>query len=126
MNIILKHGLPFIKIELVQGNKNKLLSNVLVDTGSASTLISADTALDLGLGPSPEDKIYTIRGVGGTEFVYEKKLDKINLNEITLSEFSVQIGAIDYGFDIDGILGMDFLIQGKVVIDTYNLYISNS
>ena len=30
--------------------------------------------MNLGLGPSPEDKIYTISGVGGNEFVYEKIL----------------------------------------------------
>ncbi|WP_241078431.1 retropepsin-like aspartic protease [Natranaerofaba carboxydovora] len=102
------------------------MSNVLVDTGAASTLLSADVAMNLGLGPNPEDKIYTISGVGGNEFVYEKKIEEIKLCNLILTEFLVQIGAMDYGLEIDGILGMDYLIQSKSVIDTYNLYISSS
>lgn len=87
MNIKLKYGLPFVKVELKQGEINKLLYNVLVDTGSASTLLSADVAMNLGLGPSPQDKIYTIRGVGGNEFVYEKKIEEIKLGNLILTEF---------------------------------------
>ena len=34
-----------------------------------------------------------------------------------LADFDVEIGEMDYGFDIDGILGMDFLTMSGAVID---------
>jgi hypothetical protein len=37
--------------------------------------------------------------------------------------FTIQIGAMDYGFHIQGILGMDFLLQAGTVIDLKDLEI---
>jgi len=49
--------------------------------------------------------------------VYRKSLQKIIIGEFCISNFSVEIGAMDYGFDINGIIGMDFLIKSKCVVD---------
>lgn len=121
MNLKLKYGLPFTDIVLT--HKGKLLSfdNFLIDTGSASTIIAAEIALDLGLGPEPLDVIKKIRGIGGTEYVYEKHIDRIQLGTKKLTHFKVQIGDMDYGFDIKGIIGMDYLIKSKTIIDLENL-----
>ena len=35
--------------------------------------------------------------------------------------FEVEIGGMDYGFEIDGILGMDFLMRARAVLDLGNL-----
>jgi hypothetical protein len=43
------------------------VSNVLIDTGSATTLLSAEVALVLGLDPELTDTIQTMRGIGGKE-----------------------------------------------------------
>ena len=67
------------------------------------------------------DAIRRIRGVGGTEYVYEKHIDRIQLGTKKLNNFRIQIGDMDYGFDIDGILGMDYLVKSKVVIDLENM-----
>lgn len=126
MKISLNDNLPFVKLKLKHDNNTKILSNVLIDTGSASTLISADIALELGLKPGRDDKIYTIKGVGGVEFVYEKSVQEINLDCMTINDFVIQIGAMEYGFDIEGILGMDFLIHTNAIIDIgeLNLYLN--
>lgn len=118
MNIRIVDGLPFVDVKLVHGQNQANLSNVLIDTGSASTLFPADTAIELGLGPSPEDKIYTVHGVGGSEYVFEKYIDKVELGEICVENLRIQVGAMDYGFEINGIIGMDFLMQKRVIIDT--------
>lgn len=117
MNINIKNGLPFVESELMHEDIIVKLENVLLDTGSASTIISTDIAIDLGLGPSPEDELFRIRGVGGSEYVYEKSIEGIKLGTTVVSNLKVDIGAMNYGFDIDVILGMNFLISSGLIID---------
>jgi hypothetical protein len=40
-----------------------------------------------------------------------------------LNGFEVEIGGMDYGFEINGILGMDFLTQAGAVLDLSDLTI---
>jgi len=67
--------------------------------------------------------VHRIRGVGGTEFVFTKRVDNLAVGELRVSNFQVEIGAMDYGFDIDGIIGMDFPIQVGAIIDLSKLEI---
>ena len=117
MNIELRDGLPFVKLDLTHKDKTLNVKNVLVDTGSASTIISTDIAINLELGPSPDDELFRIRGVGGSEYVYEKNIEKIKLETATIINLKVDLGAMDYGFEIDAIIGMNFLISAKLIID---------
>ncbi len=34
-----------------------------------------------------------------------------------MADFQVEIGAMDYGFEMDGIIGLDFLLRAKMKID---------
>jgi hypothetical protein len=79
MKLKLKYGLPFTNVLLTHKGRALSLDKFLLDTGSASTVIAAEIAVELGLGPEPLDVIRKIRGVGGTEYVYEKNIDKIQL-----------------------------------------------
>lgn len=88
-----------------------------MDTGSASKKLSADVAEQVHISPSPDDKLYFIRGVGGQEVVYARKIDGIGIGEIQLAGFEIEIGGMDYGFPIRGILGMDFLRATAARID---------
>lgn len=119
MKLDFNYGLPFIEIALTNGDKNIKLSKVLIDTGSASTIISTEIAIDLGLGPRPDDELNLVRGVGGVEAVYEKQVEKIHFDAVILSNFKIDIGAMQYGFEIDAIIGMDVLEQAKVIINFY-------
>lgn len=121
MKLKLKYGLPFTNAVLTHRGKSLSFDNFLIDTGSASTIIAAEIAVELGLGPEPLDVIRKIHGVGGTEYVYEKHIDRIQLDTKKLTQFKIQIGDMDYGFDINGILGMDYLMRAKVVIDLENM-----
>ncbi len=73
--------------------------------------------------PSPEDLLFTIRGVGGTEVVFARKIDRLRLGEQNVSDFDVEIGGMDYGFEINGILGMDFLRRAGAIINLRELRI---
>ena len=121
MNLTLKYGLPFTNVVLTHKGRSISFDNFLIDTGSASTIIAAEIAVELGLGPEPLDVIRKIRGVGGIEYVYEKQIDRIQLGTKKMTHFRIQIGDMDYGFNINGILGMDYLMKSQVLIDLENM-----
>lgn len=123
MNIRLRDGLPFTEIELIHEDRKKTLKNVLVDTGSASTIITTEIAIELGLGPDPEDELIRIRGVGGSEYVYEKNIGEIRLGSTIIANLNIDVGAMNYGFEIDAILGMNFLTSAKLIIDMHKMAI---
>lgn len=105
MRIHLQHGFPFVSIKIVFKGYELRMDNVLLDTGSANTLFNADLVRDIGVVPEGSDAVDTIRGVGGIEYVYTKILDAIHFGNFSIEEFQVEIGSMDYGMDIDGIIG---------------------
>lgn len=111
-----KYGLPFCKVEIIH-NKRLILNNVLIDTGSGDTLFKMDRVEEIDISIDMNDSIETIHGVGGSEFVYKKIIDEIRLENSHSRNVKVEIGIMDYGFDIDGIIGIDFLKQIGVIID---------
>lgn len=123
MKIRLENGLPFIEATIEQNGATLALKKVLLDTGSAGCIFSADRLLEIGLAYEPSDKVHRIRGVGGAEFVFIKTIDRLSPGEIRVDDFQIEAGAMDYGFEIDGILGMDFLKRVGAIIDLANLEI---
>ena len=100
------------------------VTDVVVDTGSATTLLSADSLAAIGIVPDPHDVLYTIRGVGGIEAVFSRKVDRLLLGTRAVPDFEIEVGGMDYGFSINGILGMDFLLHTGAVIDLRALQIT--
>lgn len=117
MKIHLRDGLPLISVTLQYRHEQMALNDVLLDTGSASSVFSADRLLTIGLIYEPEDTVHRIRGVGGSEFVFSKQLDRLSLDDLVLEDCRIEIGAMEYGVQLDGILGMDFLAPVGAVID---------
>lgn len=117
INLELKYGIPFVTVKLINNGNEISVKNVLIDTGAGSSIISSDIAIEIGLVPGPNDVINRVRGVGGYEYVYEKLIDAIKIGDKEVSHFVIEVGEMDYGFDIDGILGTDFLIASKANVD---------
>ena len=123
MKIDIQYGLPFVRLEVkFRGNK-VILDKVLLDTGSAGTIFNANVVDEIGVAPEENDIVDTIRGVGGVEYVYVKNFDAILCGDICQEDFQVEIGNMDYGMDIDGILGFDFISASKLVIDSKELLV---
>lgn len=122
----LKYGLPFCSIKLIYKNKEITLDNILLDTGSGGTVLKMDKVEEIGITIEENDIIEAISGVGGSEFVYKKYVDSISIGDLTLDNFKVEIGVMDYGFDINGIVGVDFLKSVKAVIDLDKMIITRS
>ncbi|MFN2235967.1 MAG: retropepsin-like aspartic protease, partial [Anaerolineales bacterium] len=119
----LKDNLPFITLVIGYQGKTAIISDVLVDTGSASTILAADSLIRVGIEPSPEDTLHTIRGVGGIEVVYLRKVDFLEVGENKILDFEIEVGGMDYGFELNGIVGMDFLQAAKAIIDLHAMKI---
>jgi predicted aspartyl protease len=113
----LKYGLPFCSIELVYKGKEMIIDDVLLDTGSGGTVFKMDKVEQVGITIEEDDIIETISGIGGSEFVYKKYVDSISMGDLNLNNFKVEIGVMDYGFEINGIIGIDFLKSVGAVID---------
>jgi hypothetical protein len=120
MKLTIKYNLPFVSIQVKLGINQLKISNILIDTGSASSILSADILEPLGVSPKPNERLKKIRGIGGTEIVYEKKIDFIIIDKCEIPDFPIQIGAMNYGFQINGILSMDFMKRSKAMIDIDN------
>ena len=123
MNIQVREGLPYVTVTLLHGGQQLDLANVLLDTGSAGTLFAADQVVAVGLQYEADDPGQRIRGIGGAEFVFVKRIDRLSVGELQVSDFAIEVGAMDYGFAIDGIIGTDFLLQVGAVIDLSRLEI---
>ncbi len=88
-----------------------------MDTGSGSTVVSTDLAESIGIVAEENDMIYRISGVGRSEFVYLKRIDSIRIGEKEAVNFPLEIGAMNYGFDLNGIIGLDLLQHVKAIIN---------
>ena len=117
MKITLRRGCPYIIVTLTFRDERVQLENILLDTGSAGSVFATDKLAPVGLKYEPSDPLYTIRGVGGAEFVFVKRIDRLMIDRLSVQDFEIEVGALDYGFEIDGILGMDFLTAVGAVID---------
>src|SRR2546425_885197 len=82
---------------------------LLVDTGSAGTVIAADLLTTIGLRPEPDDVLRRLRGIGGVEYVFTKRIDAFHVGDLALSDLEVECGDLRYGFALDAILGTGFL-----------------
>lgn len=117
--------LPFIEATVTFRGQSLKLENVLIDTGSAGTIFNVNKLEEIGVKPEANDVTQTIQGVGGLEFVYTKNIDEISINdEIAIQNFHVELGSMDYGLEIDGIIGFDFMKEVGLIIDLKQFNIS--
>ena len=49
--------------------------------------------------------------------MFTKRVDELKAGSLKVAGFEVEIGAMNYGFDMDGIIGLDFLMKVGALID---------
>lgn len=123
---MIENGLLLTDMQLTFNEQSHHLQRILVDTGSGSTVISTDLAESIGIVLEENDAIYRISGVGGLEFVYSKKVDSVSIGEMQTETFELEIGAMNYGFDLDGIIGLDLLQQLKGILNIDELILQTN
>lgn len=119
-----KSGIPFLTASLIYQDTIIAIENVLLDTGLATTIFSADLIEGFGIVPDHNDEIHRMGGIGGYEYVIKKNIDGLRIGEKIIEQVSIQLGDMDYGFNISGILGYDALSRMGSVIDLSNNLIS--
>jgi hypothetical protein len=117
MRLHLAHGLPFATGELIFEGRALTLANLLIDTGSQGTLLSADVVSLVGLRAAPEDAIREIFGIGGSEFIFTRRAERLSVGNLVLNDFEIEVGAMEYGLPMQGIIGIDFLREVRAVVD---------
>ena len=117
MRIEIAGGLPLVELRLGHAGRAVMIPRVLVDTGSGSTVLSSARAKEIGLVIDPQDPIRTLRGVGGMEVVFVKRVDYIQVDRRKFKNFEVELSPLNYGLEINGILGLDFLTATRAVVD---------
>lgn len=124
MKLSLHDELLFVAVMLTYRGKTISIPHVLVDTGSASTVLDADRVMMVGIAPEPGDRIRRLRGVGGHESVYERVVDELSVGERGLKNFKIEVGNASYGYGFGGILGLDFLMQTGSIIHLPKMMLS--
>ncbi|WP_239551311.1 aspartyl protease family protein [Paenibacillus elgii] len=104
------------------------MSNVLFDTGCASTIFDTDLLAKIGLYldmiNGTAKRMY---GVGGaSELCYEQIVDSLQIGNIMLPSFKLQLGMTREPYGFDGILGIDFMTAVGLKIDFKTMNIAHS
>lgn len=55
--------------------------------------------------------------------VFTRRVDSLQAGECSLPDFEIEVGGMDYGFEINGIPGMDFLLQAGAIINLRDMKI---
>ncbi|HVJ48950.1 retropepsin-like aspartic protease [Desulfitobacterium sp.] len=126
MKIEFQDGLLFTSIQISFRGITKVIDNVVIDTGAAESIISADAVEDLGIFVEPEDSVNSFYGVGGSlHNFFSKDIDEIKLGHILLDKPKMDFGVIDSKGDINGLLGLDLLMKIGAVIDLNRLTLTS-
>jgi len=121
VQLISRHDLVYVTATLTYRGTAVEIQDVLVDTGAASTVINADMAADVGIYLEATDQLRRLRGVGGHEHVFLRNVERFAVGDHGLDGFDIEVGEMDYGFDLGGIIGMDFLRAARAIIDLGSL-----
>ncbi|ACB84625.1 retropepsin-like aspartic protease [Natranaerobius thermophilus] len=122
MKIEYREGLLFTSVDLVYQGRRKKINNIVIDTGASETIISSDIVEDLDIFADPNDKIVSYYGVGGSiHNAFVKTIDEIKIGESKIKKAELDFGLIDINGEINGLLGLDILIDTEVIIDLKNM-----
>lgn len=104
-------------LKLYIKDKEKILDNVVIDTGAVQTILNSNFVEDIGLFPDKNDVIGTTRGIGGEIKFFHKVIDKLTIGKSSFSNIRIDFGNIDPKNEIKGLIGLDFLQITKSIID---------
>ena len=99
----------------VQGASGKAYPTLLLDTGSAYTLISQEILESIGCSPAVPKRTQRIITGSGYEIVPVVLVNRFHCIGSLLENFEILAHTLPLGAYVDGLLGMDFL--GRFAIE---------
>lgn len=123
MKIEYRDELLFTTIGIAYNGQKKEINNIVIDTGASGTLISQECVDNIGIRVSADDELVVSYGIGGKEYAFSKNVEEISIGNYRLKDYKLDFTSFQYE-DINGLLGLDILVNGGYVIDmeNYELY----
>lgn len=127
MKFEMNDHLPLVAVQIEYNGMKKTFTNVLLDTGCSSTILDTDLCEEIGLMLDLENAITRkMYGIGGTEICIEQKVSGMNIDEFQLNNFTIQLGDVREMHGFDGIIGNDFFLAHKLIIDFENMEVTKN
>lgn len=120
MRLELVNHLLEVEITICYKGKTKIIDKLVIDTGATHTLISSDIVEEIGIYFENGDPLVSAYGIGGEEYSFRKPVDFIMLGTHEIPEMKLDFGNLD-DWDINGLIGLDILMNGKFIIDLEKL-----
>lgn len=118
----IKDGLLYTSLKLSLQGKAIVINDVIIDTGSFHTILSTNYIDQMEMELTDEDELVKASGYGGAvSYSIRKKIDRIECEDIVLENVKVDFGEIDPNDRINGLLGLDFLMNAGIIIDLVDL-----
>ncbi len=99
------------------GTAGDTIGRLAVDTGATSTIISWDIAVLLGYDPAVEAKRVQITTGSGVEFVPRIQIAMIQALGHEHRNFDILCHTLPPSASVDGLIGLDFFRNTRLVID---------
>jgi hypothetical protein len=125
MKLELRKGLLLTSLKVKHIGYEKIIDNIILDTGAAETLISSDAVLDIGIEARNGDSASSYYGIGGDlHSCFSKTIDSIEIDNILIEGIKLDFGEIDPHGVINGLLGLDLLLKLEAQIDLGELTVN--
>ncbi|HHY71638.1 MAG TPA: clan AA aspartic protease [Bacillus bacterium] len=105
-----------VEMTISYKGKKKTIDKLVIDTGAAHTLISSDIVDEIGIYFENSDSLVSSYGIGGEEYSFRKPVDFIRLGNYEISDMKLDFGNLD-NWGINGLIGLDILMNGQFIID---------
>lgn len=114
-------GLLQTSLTLTYKGQSLIVDKLVIDTGASHTLLCSDVLADIGVFFETGDEIITAFGIGGEESCFRKTFDSIQLGNINIENYKLDVGSLHEKLPINGLLGLDLLMKANIVLNLAEL-----
>lgn len=115
-----KKGALLLIRAFIEGISGKAYPKLLLDTGSAYTLISQEILESIGCSPALPKRTQRIITGSSYEIVPIVSVNQFHCLGSLLENFEIIAHTLPFGAYVDGLLGMDFLSKFETEIKLYS------
>ncbi|SDH39294.1 Aspartyl protease [Alteribacillus persepolensis] len=115
MDLTVQNGLLTTTMTIFFQNKSLTVDEIIIDTGSTHTMISADVVSDIDITYQNNDPIYEAYGIGGSAYFFTKTMDEIHIGSYVWTHHPIDIGTLPPRHN--GLIGLDLLMKQPLMID---------
>jgi aspartyl protease family protein len=114
-----KHGHLLMLKTFIEGPEGNAYPKLLLDTGSAYTIISQEILENIGCSPAIAKRRQRIITGSGYKIAPVVSLTRFHCFGRIIDSFEVLAHTLPFGTYVDGLLGMDFMSQFEMEIKIY-------